>query len=166
MSKHTSLTLTPEQRQQLEATVHTGQHKARALTRVRIILLLDRSQEKRYTDQEIAEGLGCATLTVANTSQYVSKMEDVLEVYQRPYDPDYPVVCFDETRKELHASPRPALAAQPGQPQRVDYEYERNGSASLLLWYEPLAGPCAVSVREQHTGVDIAAILAHLSDTV
>src|SRR5579862_9754831 len=67
MSKHTSLTLTPEQRQQLEATVHTGQHKARALTRMRITLLLDRSQEKRYTDQEIAEILGCDRLTVANT---------------------------------------------------------------------------------------------------
>ena len=93
-------------------------------------------------------------------------MEDVLEVYQRPYDPDYPVVCFDETRKELHGSPRPALPAQPGQPERVDYEYERNGSASLLLWYEPLTGPCRVSVGEQHTGTDIARVLKDLSDTV
>ena len=93
-------------------------------------------------------------------------MEDVLEVYQRPYDPDYPVVCFDETRKELHGSPRPALPAEPGQPARQDYEYERNGSASLLLWYEPLVGPCGVSVREQHTGVDIANVLLHLSDVV
>ncbi len=93
-------------------------------------------------------------------------MEDVLEVYQRPYNADYPVVCFDETRKELHGSPRPALPAEPGQPARIDYEYERNGSASLLLWYEPLAGPCGVSVREQHTGKDIANFLAHLSDVV
>jgi transposase len=93
-------------------------------------------------------------------------MEDVLEVYQRPYDPDYPVVCFDETRKELHGSPRPSLPAQAGLPERVDYEYERNGSASLLLWYEPLAGPCGVSVREQHTGVDIANVLRRLSDEV
>ena len=61
-------------------------------------------------------------------------MEDFLEVYQRPYDPDYPVVCFDETRKELHGSPRPALPAEPGRRERQDYEYERNGSASLLLW--------------------------------
>jgi hypothetical protein len=93
-------------------------------------------------------------------------MEDVLEVYARPYDPDYPVVCFDETRKELHGSPRPSLPAEPGQTARQDYEYERHGSASLLLWYEPLAGPCGVSVREQHTGVDIANLLAHLADTV
>ena len=77
-------------------------------------------------------------------------MEDVLDVYQRPYDPDYPVVCFDETRKELHGSPRPDLPAKPGTLARQDYEYERNHSASLCLWYEPLVGTRGVSVREQH----------------
>jgi hypothetical protein len=92
-------------------------------------------------------------------------MEDVLDVYQRAYDPGYPVVCFDETRKEFHASPRPSLPAQPGTPVREDYEYERNGSASLLLWYEPLAGTRGVRVR-QHTGVDIADVLQHLADVV
>lgn len=93
-------------------------------------------------------------------------MEDVLDVYQRPYDPDYPVVCFDETRKELHGSPRPLLPAAPGTPARQDYEYKRNGSASLLLWYEPLTGTRGVSVREQHCGVDIAERLAYLSEVV
>jgi len=93
-------------------------------------------------------------------------MEDVLAVYQRPYDPEYPVVCFDETRKELHGSPRPSLPAQPGTPLREDYEYERNGSASHLVWYEPLAGTRGVRVREQHTGVDIAEVLQHLADVV
>lgn len=93
-------------------------------------------------------------------------MEDVLDVYQWPYDPDYPAVCFDETRKELHGSPRPALPAEPGTPARQDYEYERNGSASLLLWYEPLVGTRGVSVREQHCGVDIAGLLQHLADVV
>jgi hypothetical protein len=93
-------------------------------------------------------------------------MEDVLDVYQRPYDPDYPVVCFDETRKELHDSPRPALPAAPGTLARQDYEYQRNGSASLLLWYEPLTGTRGVSVRAQHCGVDIAERLAYLSEVV
>ena len=96
----------------------------------------------------------------------MSKMEDVLDVYQRPYDAAYPVVCFDETRKELHASPRSGLPAEPGLPARQDYEYERNGSASLCLWYEPLVGTRGVSVREQHCGVDIAGILQHLADAV
>lgn len=93
-------------------------------------------------------------------------MEDVLDVYQRPYDADCPVVCFDETRKELHGSPRPDLPAQPGTPRRQDYEYERNGSASLLLWYEPLAGTRGIRVSSQHTGYDVAGVLKHLADDV
>ena len=93
-------------------------------------------------------------------------MEDVLDVYQRPYDPDYPVVCFDETRKELHGSPRPDLPAKPKQPVRQDYEYKKNGSASLLRWYEPLSGTRSVSVRDQHCGVDVAERLAYLANEV
>ena len=96
----------------------------------------------------------------------MSKMEDVLDVYQRPYDADYPVVCFDETRKELHGSPRPGLPAKPKQPARQDYEYEKGGSASLCLWYEPLVGTRGVSVRDQHCGVDIADRLAYLANEV
>ena len=93
-------------------------------------------------------------------------MEDVLDVYQRPYDADYPVVCFDETRKELHGSPRPDLPAAPKIPARQDYEYKKHGSASLLLWYEPLAGTRGVSVRAQHCGVDVAERLAYLANEV
>ncbi len=93
-------------------------------------------------------------------------MQDVLDVYQRPYDVDYPVVCFDETRKEQHASPRPSLPATPRHPARQDYEYARNGSASLCLWYEPLVGKRGLSVREQHCGVDIAVVLKRLADEV
>lgn len=99
-------------------------------------------------------------------------MEDVLDVYQRPYDPKRPVVCFDETRKELHATPagtQPAAPAQAQRPARLaqeDYGYARNGSASLCLWYEPLVGTRGVSVRAQHTGVDLADVLKHLADAV
>lgn len=93
-------------------------------------------------------------------------MEDVLDVYQRPYDADYPVVCLDETRKELHGSPRQSLPAKPEQLARQDYEYARHGSASLCLWYEPLVGTRGLSVREQHCGTDIAGILQHLADVV
>lgn len=94
------------------------------------------------------------------------KMEDVLDVYQRPYDPDYPVVCFDETRKELHDTPAGQLPMQSGQPKREDYAYTREGSASLLLWYEPLTGKSGIRVAEQHTGIDIAAMLQRLADAV
>ena len=99
-------------------------------------------------------------------------MEDVLDVYQRPYDPQYPVVCFDETRKELHGTPAGGETARLKEGEKLahtarkDYGYTRNGSASLLMWYEPLVGSCGVSVREQHLGVDVAEMLRRLSDEI
>lgn len=67
-------------------------------------------------------------------------MEDVLDVYQRPYDPAHPVVCLDEASKELHDTPRGRLPLQPEQPVRQDYEYERHGVVNLFLAIEPLRG--------------------------
>ena len=67
-------------------------------------------------------------------------MEDVLEVYQRPPDLTHPVICMDETSKQLVGETRIALPVAPGQPQREDYEYERHGVANLFLFCEPLAG--------------------------
>lgn len=89
-------------------------------------------------------------------------MEDVLEVYQRPYDPRRPVVCLDEKSKELHATPRGHLSLQPGQPRREDYEYERNGTRNLFLWVEPLSGRRRVCVTERRTALDFAQQLKHL----
>src|SRR5512143_4040364 len=83
-------------------------------------------------------------------------MEDVLEVYTRPYDPARPVVCLDEISKQLVAETRTPLPAEPGQPERVDYEYERRGMANLFLTCEPLAGRRHVTVTEQRTAVDFA----------
>lgn len=90
-------------------------------------------------------------------------MEDVLEVYARPYDAQHPVVCLDEKSKELHATPRGTLPLQPkdkagvpGQPQRVDSEYERHGTANLFCWLEPLTGRCAVRVTPRRTALDFA----------
>ena len=65
-------------------------------------------------------------------------MEDVLEVYQRPYDPRRPVVCLDEQSKQLVKETRKPIPVQPGQPARCDYEYERNGTANLFMVFEPL----------------------------
>lgn len=89
-------------------------------------------------------------------------MEDVLEVYQRPYDPRYPVVCLDEKGKELQANKpgRTKLPAQPGHQQssspRQDYEYVRAGSANLLLFCEPLRGWRKVVVNQDRTGKSFA----------
>ena len=67
-------------------------------------------------------------------------MEDVLSVYTRPRDPDRPVVCLDETSKQLVAETHAPVAMQPGLPARVDYEYARNGVANLFMMFAPLEG--------------------------
>jgi transposase len=95
---------------------------------------------------------------------FVAAMEDVLEVYARPYDPKRPQVCFDEGGKQLIGEVRPPLPLRPGQPQRQDYEYERNGTANLFLVFEPLAGTRRVEVTERRTNQDFARIIRRLVD--
>lgn len=92
-------------------------------------------------------------------------MEDILEVYQRPYDPSRPLVCLDETSKQLTAETRVPIAAKPGQPGRHDYEYRRNGTANLFMMFAPLEGWRHVRVTDRHTAVDYAQVLKELSDT-
>jgi hypothetical protein len=91
-------------------------------------------------------------------------MEDVLEVYHRPHDPDRPVVCLDETSKQLIAETRVPIPAKPGRPKRHDYEYQRNGTANLFMMFAPLEGWRHVEVTDRHTAVDYARILKDLSD--
>jgi hypothetical protein len=91
-------------------------------------------------------------------------MEDVLEVYQRPHDPEYPVVCVDETSKQLVAETRVRIAAKPGQPARYDYEYKRNGTANLFMIFAPLEGWRHVEVTDRHTAVDYAQVLKAIAD--
>lgn len=91
-------------------------------------------------------------------------MEDVLEVYTRPYDAKRPVVCVDEASKQLVADVTPPLPMQPGQPARQDYEYERRGTANLFMIFEPLAGHRHVKVTERRTNLDFAEVLRELSD--
>ena len=93
-------------------------------------------------------------------------MEDVLEVYQRPHDPACPVVCLDETSKQLIAETRVPIPAKPGHPARHDYEYQRNGTANLFMIFAPLEGRRHVKVTERHTAVDYAQVLKELSDTL
>jgi len=83
-------------------------------------------------------------------------MEDILDLYQRPYDPQRPLICMDEQPVQLIQETRCPLPAQPGKPERVDDEYERQGTAALFLFTAPLAGWRRVSVRAHRTAVDWA----------
>lgn len=86
-------------------------------------------------------------------------MEDVLDVYERPYDPHLPVVCMDETSLQLLGDTRPTIAAAPGQVMREDYEYVRGGVCNVFLAVEPLAGQRVVSVTSRRTRQDWAAFM-------
>jgi len=100
----------------------------------------------------------------APSARFVAKMEDVLEVYHRPYDPAHPVVCLDERSKALRATPRGGLPPRSGVCRREDYEYERNGVCNIFLWVEPLAGRRQVQVTGRRAGVDFAEQLRELVD--
>lgn len=91
-------------------------------------------------------------------------MEDVLQVYARPYDPKRPVVCVDEGAKELRSTPRGSLPMAPGVPERVDYEYARHGKVNLFVSIEPLTGRRRVRVSERRASVDFAEELRLLVD--
>ena len=94
-------------------------------------------------------------------------MEDVLDVYTRPHTPARPLVCLDETSKQLVAETRTPEAmrpGQPGQPARCAYEYKRNGTANLFMLFAPLEGWRHVEVSERRTAVDYAKVLRDLAD--
>jgi DDE superfamily endonuclease len=88
----------------------------------------------------------------------------VLSVYTRPHDPDRPLVCLDETTKQLTNETRAPVPMKKGQPARVDYEYERNGTANMFMMFAPLEGWRHVEVTERRTAIDYAYVLKDLSD--
>jgi hypothetical protein len=89
-------------------------------------------------------------------AEFVANMEDVLDLYHRPYDPKRPLICMDEQPVQLIKETRLPLPAKPGRPACVDYEYERKGTANIFMFTEPLAGWRKTSVRERKTAVDWA----------
>lgn len=93
-------------------------------------------------------------------------MEDVLAVYQRPYDSKRPQVCLDEIAKALRSTPRGEIPLGPGQPRRIDHEYKRHHKCSLFLAVEPLRGQRHVWVRQQRTKQDFALVLRDLVDVI
>ena len=91
-------------------------------------------------------------------------MEDVLAVYKRPCDPKRPVVCMDESSKQLLEDIQTALPMEPGKIQRYDYEYERNSVCNLFMFYEPFGGKRYVSITDRRTKVDWALQIKELLD--
>ena len=98
------------------------------------------------------------------SADFVANMEDVLNLYAEPYDPQRPVVCFDETSTQLLAETRPPMPPQPGRPRRQDYEYRREGTRNLFLACEPLAGWRHVAVTQRRTMQDFAQQMRWLVD--
>lgn len=91
-------------------------------------------------------------------------MEDVLKLYEEPYDPTRPVICMDETSKQLVGETRTPIATGPGKPQRIDYEYERRGTADVFIFTEPLGNWRCVEVTETRTRIDWAIQVRNLVD--
>ena len=96
---------------------------------------------------------------------FVAAMENVLDVYKRPHDPARPLVCLDETSKQLVEETRAPIPMRPGQPARYDYEYKRNGVANAFMLFAPLEGVRHVKITDRRTAIDYAHVLKELSDT-
>ncbi len=97
--------------------------------------------------------------------EFAAGMEDVLEIYSRPFNPRVPVICMDEQPIQLLNETRVPIPATQNHPERVDYEYERAGTASIFMFTEPLAGKRQVSVRERRTKIDWAIEVEQLLST-
>jgi transposase len=93
-------------------------------------------------------------------------MEDILALYTQPEDPNRPLVCMDEVPKQLISDVREPIQARPGQPLRVDYEYQRNGVANVFMFFEPLRGQRHVKVTHTRTRLDWAEAMRELSDEI
>jgi hypothetical protein len=96
--------------------------------------------------------------------EFVWRMEDVLELYAEPYDPAYPVVCFDESPYQMISETRVPVPAKQGKPQRIDYEYKREGTCNLFMFFQPLGGWRHVKVTERRTAKEYAQCMKDLVD--
>ena len=97
-------------------------------------------------------------------AEFVWRMEDVLDLYEEPYDPNRPVVCFDELPYQMVAEKRTPLPRKPGRPQRYDYEYERKGTTNLFAFFEPKRGWRHLDISERRTAVDFAHAMRRLAE--
>jgi hypothetical protein len=97
-------------------------------------------------------------------AEFVCKMEDVLDIYKLPYDEKHPVVCLDESSKQLIKEVRIPIPAEPGKPERFDTEYERNGTSNIFLSCEPLKGKRQVKITDHRKKTDLAYFIRELVD--
>jgi transposase len=97
-------------------------------------------------------------------AEFVWRMEDILDLYAEPYDPKRPQVCFDEQTVQLIAETRHPLSSEPGKPERFDYEYRRNGTRNLFMFFQPLVGWRHVKVTERRTKIDFSYCMRDLTD--
>jgi len=104
----------------------------------------------------------CWVIPPEADAEFVAHMEDVLETYEKPYNPGRPVLCMDEQPVQLLKETRPPIPATAKHARRVDYEYERAGTAAIFMFAEPLAGWREVTVRERRTKIDWAVEMARL----
>ena len=159
------VTLTDEERESLRLLTTKGKAAARKLLHARILLKADANPAgPGWSDSQIAQGLDAGTATVERVRQQF--VEDVLDVYQRPYDREYPQVCLDEASKQLVGETRTPVPAEPGRPMREDYEYVRNGTASLFMLFEPLTGKRHAEVTGRRTRKDFAHCVRQLVDDI
>jgi DDE superfamily endonuclease len=100
------------------------------------------------------------------TEEFKKSMLDVLEVYERPYDPKKPVICMDEKSKQLLKETRQSITGKPGKPTKADYEYERNGTCNLFVAVEPKAGKRTVRVTSHRAKKDYASFIKYLVTNV
>lgn len=98
------------------------------------------------------------------SAEYVAAMEHILDLYEQPYHPQRPLICFDETSKQLIEETRLPIPARPGRVARVDYEYRRKGTRNLFMFFEPLAGQRHVEVTQRRTKQDFARCMQWLVD--
>jgi hypothetical protein len=99
------------------------------------------------------------------SAEFVWRREDILDLYAEPYDSQYPLVCFDESPYQLVSEVCQPLPVRPGQPQRYDYEYRREGTCNLFMFFEPLQGWRHVKVTDRRTAQDFADCMKDLVDT-
>jgi hypothetical protein len=99
-----------------------------------------------------------------HNAQFVWRMEEILDLYEEPYDSKKPVVCFDERPCQLLVEVRESLASKPGKPKRVDSEYERRGTAHVMMAFEPLKGRREMRVTERRRKSEFAETMRYLAD--
>jgi len=106
----------------------------------------------------------CWVIPPEANAEFVCQMEEILELYTLPYDPEYPQVCLDESSKQLISEVKQPIPAQQGQVERYDYEYKREGVCNLFMMFEPLTGWRHVEVTDQRTQIDYAQQIKYLVD--